>query len=70
MAINLHFTKPGLSSLPCKKCGRDTLHVRGVCNSCKRVYEPEVIHREVSGRVFHKLQSLKDWKRRQARLAS
>lgn len=70
MALNLIFTKPGLSSLPCRRCRRDTLHVHGVCNSCKRVYEPEVIHREVSGRVYHKQQSLKDWERRQAREAS
>lgn len=69
MALNLHFTKPGLSSLPCRKCKRDTLHVRGICNACDTRYEPEVIHREVSGREYHRLRGIKDWKRRQERQA-
>lgn len=64
MAANLIFTKLGLSSLACRTCRRDTLHVHGICNTCKTPYEPEVIRREVNGAVYHRIQGIKDWQRR------
>lgn len=66
MAINLIFTLTGISSLPCGKCWRDTLHVRGVCNTCGTPHTPDVVHVEISGREYHRIQSNKDWERRKA----
>lgn len=62
--MNLIFSKLGLSSLPCKQCRCDTLHVSGVCNTCSTRHEPEVIHREISGRDYHRIQGAKDWQKR------
>lgn len=66
MALNMIFTKPGISSLPCERCGCDTLHVKGVCNACDTRYVPAVIRVHVSGRDYHRIQSEKDWQRRLA----